>query len=147
MDLYDPLPPLFSISHYFRLVFKATSYISTELLYVGSSWSFCLCLSMWRGPPDYVTYEFVTTSPAVSYMSGSSNLDSFCDEWWMAIQLLLCGVLLPGLVQYCLQHSCVVAVERLPWPTLLMKSFLSLFNGISTLCRLFNAEAILLEEQ
>ena len=26
-------------------------------------------------------------------------------------KLLLCGVLPPGLVQYCLQHSCVVAVK------------------------------------
>ena len=29
----------------------------------------------------------------------------------MAIQLLLCGVLPPGLVQHCSQHSCVVAVK------------------------------------
>ena len=29
----------------------------------------------------------------------------------MAVQLLLCGVLPPGLVQYCSQHSCVVAVK------------------------------------
>ena len=29
----------------------------------------------------------------------------------MAVQLLLCGVLPPGLVQYCLQHSRVVAVK------------------------------------
>ena len=40
-----------------------------------------LCSSMWRGPQDYVTYEFVPTSPAVSRMSGSSNLDSFRDGW------------------------------------------------------------------
>ena len=43
--------------------------------------------------------------------SGSSNLDSFRDGWWVAIQLLLCGVLPPGLVQYCSQYSCVVAVK------------------------------------
>ena len=29
----------------------------------------------------------------------------------MAVQLLLCGVLPPGLVQYCSQHSCVIAVK------------------------------------
>ena len=34
-------------------------------------------------------------------MSGSSNLDSFRDGWWMAVQLLLCGVEHPGLVQCC----------------------------------------------
>ena len=29
----------------------------------------------------------------------------------IVVQLLLCGLLLPGLVQYCLQHSIVVAVK------------------------------------
>ena len=46
-----------------------------------SSWSSCLCSPMWRGPQEYVTYKFVITSPAVSHMSCSSNLDSFCDGW------------------------------------------------------------------
>ena len=46
----DPFPPLFSIVHYFWQVFKATSCIGTELLYVGSSWLSCLSSSMWRGP-------------------------------------------------------------------------------------------------
>ena len=63
---------------------------------------------MWRGPHKYITYEFVLTSPAVTCMSGSSNFDSFCDGWWVAVQLLLCGVLPPGFVQYCSQDSCVV---------------------------------------
>ena len=80
-DLSDPLPPLFSIVHRSRLVFKAISCIGTELLYVGSSWSSCLCSSMWKGSQEYVTYEFVPTSPAVSHMSGPSNLDSFGDGW------------------------------------------------------------------
>ena len=30
---------------------------------------------MWTGPPEYVTYEFVSTSPAVSCISGSSNMN------------------------------------------------------------------------
>ena len=42
--------------------------ICTELLYVCLSWSSCLCSSMWRGPQEYIT-----TSSAVSHMSGSSN--------------------------------------------------------------------------
>ena len=58
---------------------SVTSRISTELLYVGSSWSCCLCSSIWRGPQEYITYELVPTSPAVSRMSGSSNFDSFRD--------------------------------------------------------------------
>ena len=44
-------------------------------------------------------------------MSGSSNFDSFRDGLSVAVQLLLCGVLPAGLVQYCSQHFCVVAVN------------------------------------
>ena len=29
-------------------------------------------------------------------ISGSSNLDSFCDGWYVAVQLLLYGMLPPG---------------------------------------------------
>ena len=111
IDLPDPLLPPVSIIHYSQLVFKATSCIGTEQLYIGSCWSSCLCSSMCRSPRKYVTYEFVPTSPAVSRMSGSSNLDSFCDGWWVGIQLLLCWVLPPGLVQYCSQHSCAIAIK------------------------------------
>ena len=70
-----------------------------------------LCSSMWGGLQEYATYEFISTSPSVSCMSGSSNLDSFRDECLVAVQSLLCGVLPPGLVQYCSQHSCVVAIK------------------------------------
>ena len=52
-----------------------------ELLYIGSSWSSCLCLSMRWGPQEYVPYELVLISPAVFCMSGSFNLDSFRDGW------------------------------------------------------------------
>ena len=47
----------------------------------GSSWLSCLWLSMWRGPQEYTTYEFIPTFSVVSRMSGLSNLDSFHDEW------------------------------------------------------------------
>ena len=67
------------IDHRFWQVFKATSCIGTELLYVGSSWSSYLCSSMWRDPQEYIIYKFVLISPAVPRMSGSSNLDSFRD--------------------------------------------------------------------
>ena len=49
-DIPGPFSPPFSIVHCFWQVFKATSCISIELLYVGSSWSSSLCSSMWRGP-------------------------------------------------------------------------------------------------
>ena len=78
-DIPDPLSPSVSIIHRSREVFKAIFCISTELLYIGSSWSPYLYSSMWRGPQEYVTYEFVLISPAVSHMSGLFNLDSFRD--------------------------------------------------------------------
>ena len=56
------------------------------------------------------SHEFISASPAVSCMSGSSNLNSFRDRGQVAVQLVSCGVLLPGLVQDCTQHSCVIAI-------------------------------------
>ena len=111
MDIHDPFLPPFSIIHCFQEVFRVTSRICKKLLYVGSSWSSCLCSSMWRGPQKYITYEFVPTSPAVSHMSGSSNLDSFRDGGKWPYSCCLVGVLPPGLVQYCSQHSSVVAIK------------------------------------
>ena len=58
-DIPDPLLPPFSIVHCFQ---QATSRISTQQLYAGSSWSSCLCSSMLRGPQEYFTYEFVPIS-------------------------------------------------------------------------------------
>ena len=110
-DIPDPRSPPIPIVHCFCQVFRATSRIGTELLYVGSSWSSCLCSSMWRGPQEYITYELVSTSPAASCMSGLSNFDSFRDGWLVAVQLLLHGVLPPGLVQCWSQHFCAVAVK------------------------------------
>ena len=50
-----------------------------------SSWFFCLCSSMWRGPQECITYELLLTSAAVSCMPGSSNFDSFRDGWLVAL--------------------------------------------------------------
>ena len=72
-DILDPLSPPISIVPCSREVFKAISCIGTELLYVGSCWSFCVCSSVWSGLREYVAYKFVLTSAAVSHMSGSSN--------------------------------------------------------------------------
>ena len=58
----------------------------------------------------YVTYELVLASPAVSCVSGWSDLYSSRDGRQVAVQLASRGVLSPGLVQYCSQYSCVVAV-------------------------------------
>ena len=80
-----------------RSIFKRSLTGLNSELYIGSSWSSYLCSFMWRGPPEYVAYELVLTSPAVSYMSSSFNLDSVCDGWLVAIKLLFCRVLPPGL--------------------------------------------------
>ena len=105
----DPLSPPLPIVHFFRQVFRNTFHTGTESLYVGSSWSSCLCSAMWRGPQEHITYELIPTSPAVS--AGSSNFDSFRDGLKVVVRLLPSGVLPPGLVQYCSQHSCVVAAK------------------------------------
>ena len=57
-DILDPLSPPLHIVYCFWKVFRATSRNGTELLCVCSSWSSCLCSSMWRGPQEYITYEF-----------------------------------------------------------------------------------------
>ena len=43
MDILDPLSPLIPIVHRLWQVFRATSRILTQLLYVCSSWSSCFC--------------------------------------------------------------------------------------------------------
>ena len=40
-----------------------------------------LLIGHMRGPQEYITYELVLASPAVSGLSGSSSLDSFRDRW------------------------------------------------------------------
>ena len=115
-DIPDPLSPLLLIIHHFWQVFRATSHILTQLLYVCSSWSSCFCLAICGGPQEYITDEFVLASPVVSCVSGSSNLDSFRDGRQVAVQLVPCGVLPLGLVQYCSEHSCVIAVQLLLQP-------------------------------
>ena len=80
-DISDLLSLHLPIVHCFRQILRATSRIGKELLYVGLNWTSCLCSSMWRGLQEYITYELIPTSPAVSCMSGSSNFDSFRDGW------------------------------------------------------------------
>ena len=70
--------------HRFRQVIWSASRIYTELLYACSNWSSCIFSAMWRGPQQYIIYELVPTSPAVSCMLGSSNLECFfvMGGWW-----------------------------------------------------------------
>ena len=78
-DIPDRLSPFLPIIHRLRQVFRVTSRVLTQLLYVGSCWSSHSCTSMCGGPQEYIAYELVLASPAVSCVSGSSNLYSFCD--------------------------------------------------------------------
>ena len=64
MDFPDPLLPLITIVHHSQQVFYPTSCISTELLWIGSSWLPHHCSSAWGGPQKYITYEHTLTSPA-----------------------------------------------------------------------------------
>ena len=52
----------------------------------------------------------------MSCMSGSPNLNSFRDRGQVAVQLVSCWVLPPGLVEDCTQHSCVIAIKFLLQP-------------------------------
>ena len=54
--------------------------------------------------------SLMSSSLLLHQCPGSSNLDSFRDRRQVAVQLVSCGVLPPGLVQDCSQHSCVIAV-------------------------------------
>ena len=78
-DIPDPLSPLLPIIHRLRQVFRVTSCVLTLLLYVSSCWSSCFCSSICGGPQEYLAYELVLASPAVSCVSGSSNLYRFRD--------------------------------------------------------------------
>ena len=72
-----------------------------------------LLLGHVRGSIGDIAYDLFPASPAVSC---SSNLDSFRYGKLVAVQLLLCGVLPPGLIQNCSQHSCVVAINLIFHP-------------------------------
>ena len=81
-DIPDPFSPLLSLSFITSGRSSRLHPISShEQLYVDLSWSPYFHSAMWRGPQEYITYELVPTSPAVSCMSGLSNLDSFHDGW------------------------------------------------------------------
>ena len=88
-------------------VFQAKSCISTELLLIGSCWSLKTCSCVWRGPQEYITCE----CPACPIR-----------QIWMvivmvgvqiAVQLLFCGMMFPGFVQYGSYHFCAFTVKLL----------------------------------
>ena len=66
-DIPDPISSLLPIVHRLWQVSRATSFILSE--------DSAIC----EGPYEYIAYELVPASLAVSCVSGSSNLDSFRD--------------------------------------------------------------------
>ena len=76
--LYHPLllagPPLYILCPYRAFVDK--------FLFVSQHF-----MSVWRGPLENITDEFVLTTPVMSYMSGSYYLDAFRDGWLVAVEL------------------------------------------------------------
>ena len=64
-----------------------------------------------RGPLEYIADEFNLTSPAVSRMSGSSNLIVFVIVGRWPYSCCFVGGCLQDLFSIARQHSCVIAVK------------------------------------
>ena len=83
------------------------------------SWHIC-CIYVRAGRPAFA-WPYAGVHRSTTLMSSSLLLkqcpaclarltSSFRDGRQVAVQLVSCGMLLPGLAQYCSQHSCVIAV-------------------------------------
>ena len=75
-------PARISLTHsrHFSLLFIASGRSSgLHRVSSHSCWSSCFCTAICGGPPEYIAYELVLASTAVSDVSGSSNLYSFRD--------------------------------------------------------------------
>ena len=112
-DIPDPLSPLFPLVHRLWQVFWATSRILTQLLYVCSSWSSCFSSAICGGPLEYITYELVPASTAVSSVPGSSNLDSLI---LLATFLCSCRLASPPAVLLASKRCIHTAVLTRPLP-------------------------------
>ena len=76
-DIPDPLSPLLTIVHRLWWIFRATSSHSCCMYVRAGRPAFTRA---YVGVPQvYITYELVPASPAVTCMSGSSDLDSLRD--------------------------------------------------------------------
>ena len=80
-DIPDPLSPLLPIVHRFWQVFKATSRILTELLYVCSSWSSCSCSATWGGPWEYITWARPWSFSSVLHVCSTSIVFVMGGKW------------------------------------------------------------------
>ena len=76
-DIHDPLSPPLPIVHCFRQILRGTSRIGRDLLYIVSSWSSCLCSSIWRCPQECTT------------LMSSSLLLQECPAWLVRLILIV----------------------------------------------------------
>ena len=105
-DIPDPLSPLLPIVHRPRQVFRTTTCIP----HIAAECTFVLVVLLLRGRVwgIHKSTSLMSSSLLLQQcpcMSGSPNLNRFRDRGQVAVQLVSCGVLLPGLVQDCTQHS------------------------------------------
>ena len=123
-----------TLSGHFSLSFIASGRSSG--LHPVSSQRYCMYVRAGRsafaqpyvGVHRSTSHELVSASPAVSCVSGSSNLDSFRDERQVAVQLVPCGVL-PPVVQYCSTFLCNCHLA--PSPAVLLASKLCIHTAVS----------------
>ena len=77
MGCHDFPSPVFPIGQSSRYVLCVISRILKKLLNVGLCWSAYTGRSIYRVPQEYVTYEFILSSPAVSSVSCSPLLNIY----------------------------------------------------------------------
>ena len=101
-----------TLSHHFLLSFIALGRSSgTYPLSSHSCWMYVRASRPAFARPCVGVHKSTSLmSLSLVLQSGSSNLNSFRDKRQVAVQLVSCGVLPPGLVQDFSQHSCVIAV-------------------------------------
>ena len=111
-DIPDPLLPLLPIVHRPREGLQGQH---TVVLTLAAECMFVLVVLLLHGHVWGVHKSTSLMSLSLLLqqcpcMSGSSNLYNFRDRRQVAVQLVSCWVLPPGLVQDCTKHSFVIAV-------------------------------------
>ena len=94
-DIPDHFWPPLQIVHRFRQVFRATSCIYTKLLYVGSSWSPCLCSFMWRGSHGFkLTKERSRRYPTkiITGVNNAANAPAQAETLLHSLELAAAGI-------------------------------------------------------
>ena len=96
-----------SLSHHPSFLIFTLDMSSKQHPISMQSWSMqvFVSVSMFMSLPENVAYHF-----CFPILSHSSYLDGLWDTRHLNVQLLFCGMLLPGFVQNNMQYSCVVPI-------------------------------------